>query len=126
MKREICALMLLAALAAASVWNIRRADALTDEIREHLELSEKALMADDKKYAGEQLEAALRIWLAARSYTQVFLRHPELDGTSDVFFETLRDLRAGETRALSAGYEQLRYHIDSISDMEHLSLGSIF
>ena len=126
MKREICALLLLAALAAASVWNIRRADALTDEIREHLELSEKALMADDRKYAGEQLEAALRIWLAARSYTQVFLRHPELDGTSDVFFETLRDLRAGETRALSAGYEQLRYHIDSISDMEHLSLGSIF
>jgi len=126
MKREICALLLLAALAAASVWNIRRADALTDEIREHLELSEKALSADDPKYAGEQLEAALRIWLAARTYTQVFLRHPELDETSDVFYETLRDLRAGETRALSAGYERLRYHIDSISDMEHLSLGSIF
>ena len=126
MKREICALLLLAALAAVSVWNIRRADALTDEIREHLELSEKALLADDQKYAGEQLEAALRIWLSARAYTQVFLRHPELDATSDVFYETLRDLRAGETRALAAGYERLRYHIDSISDMEHLSLGSIF
>lgn len=126
MKREICAVLLLAALAAASYWNIHRADTLTTDIREHLELSEKALLANDPKYAVEQLEAALRIWLAARSYTQVFLRHPELDETSDIFFETLRDLRGGEIRALSAEYERLRYHIDSISDMEHISLGSVF
>jgi len=126
MKREICAVLLLAALASGSVWNIRRVDALTDEIREHLELSEKALLSGDKKYAGEQLEAAQRIWLAARAYTRVFMRHPELDQTSDVFFETLRELRGGETRALSAEYERLRYHLDSISEMEHLSLGSIF
>ena len=92
MKREICALLLLAALAAASYWNIHRADTLTAEIKDHLELSEKALLANDPKYAVEQLEAALRIWLSARSYTQVFLRHPELDETSDIFFETLKDL----------------------------------
>jgi hypothetical protein len=126
MKREICALLLLAALAAASYWNIHRADTLTAEIKEHLEFSEKALLANDPKYAAEQLEAALRIWLAARNYTQVFLRHPELDETSDIFFETLKDLRGGEIRALPAEYERLRYHIDSISDMEHLSLGSVF
>ena len=126
MKREICAVLLLAALAAASYWNIHRADTLTTEIKDHLELSEKALLANDPKYAVEQLEAALRIWLSARSYTQVFLRHPELDETSDIFFETLKDLRGGEIRALAAEYERLRYHIDSISDMEHLSLGSVF
>ena len=126
MKREICAVLLLTALAAVSYWNIHRADTLTSEIKDHLELSEKALLANDPKYAAEQLEAALRIWLAARSYTQVFLRHPELDETSDIFFETLKDLRGGEIRALSAEYERLRYHIDNISDMEHLSLGSVF
>jgi len=126
MKREICAVLLLAALASASCWNIHRADTLTAEIKDHLELSEKALLANDPKYAAEQLEAALRIWLAARSYTQVFLRHPELDETSDIFFEALKDLRGGEIRALSAEYERLRYHIDNISDMEHLSLGSVF
>ena len=126
MKREICAVLLLAALAAASYWNIHRADTLTTEIKDHLELSEKALLANDPKYAVEQLEAALRIWLSARSYTQVFLRHPELDETSDIFYETLKDLRGGEIRALPAEYERLRYHIDSISDMEHLSLGSVF
>ena len=41
MKREICALLLLAMLAALSVWNIRGADRPVGEIQEHLELSEK-------------------------------------------------------------------------------------
>ena len=95
MKREICAALLLAALLAASVWNIHRADALIGEIRGHLELSEKALLAADPDYAREQLEAAKRIWLSARGYTRIFLRHPELDSTSDVFYETLQELRGG-------------------------------
>ena len=126
MKREICAALLLAVLLAASVWNIHRSDALIGEIRQHLELSEKALLAADQAYAQEQLEAALRIWLSARSYTQVFLRHPELDDTSDVFYETLQELESGEIRALPAAYERLRYHLDCIRDMEHISPGSVF
>lgn len=126
MKREICAALLLLVLIGASVWNIRRADRLTDEIREHLELSERALLAADPNYAKEQLEAAKRIWLSARGYTQIFLRHPELDGTSDVFYETLQDLQAGELRALPAAYERLRYHLDSIRDMEHVRWGTVF
>ena len=126
MKREICAALLLLVLIGVSVWNIRRADRLTDEIREHLELSERALLAADPNYAKEQLEAAKRIWLSARGYTQMFLRHPELDGTSDVFYETLQDLQAGELRALPAAYERLRYHLDSIRDMEHVRWGTVF
>ena len=126
MKREICAALLLLVLIGASVWNIRRADRLTDEIREHLELSERALLAADPNYAKEQLEAAKRIWLSARGYTQIFLRHTELDGTSDVFYETLQDLQAGELRALPAAYERLRYHLDSIRDMEHVRWGTVF
>ncbi len=126
MKKEIGALLLLAVLAAVSVWNIHRADELTGDIKEHLALSEKALLSGDRDYASEQLEAALRIWLSARSYTQVFLRHPELDSTSEVFYETIQDLRAGETRGLSAGFERLRYHLDCLAAMEHVSLGSVF
>ena len=82
--------------------------------------------AGDRDYAAEQLEAARRIWLSARNYTRVFLCHPSLDATSVVFYEIMQDLRAGETRGLSASFERLRYHLDSIAEMEHVSLGSIF
>ena len=126
MKRELCALGLLAALVAVSIWNIREADSLTGEIGEHLSLSEKAVLAGDPDYAGQQLEAALRIWLSARNYTQTFLRHPELDETTNVFYETLQILHEGTTRALPAAYDRLRFHLDCIREMEHLNLGSIF
>ena len=56
MKREIGALALLGILIAGSVWNIRKADRLTGEIREHIEISEQAVRAGDSKYAVEQLE----------------------------------------------------------------------
>ena len=126
MKKEIGALLLLAALAAGSAWSIRKTDMLTADVKTHLELSEKALLSGDRDYAAEQLEAALRIWLSARGYTEVFLRHTELDSTSEVFYETMQDLRAGETRGLSAAYERLRDHLDCIAAMEHVSLGSLF
>ena len=51
MKREIGALLLLGLLAAASVWSIRRADTLIGEVKEHVGLSEKAVLAGDGKYA---------------------------------------------------------------------------
>ena len=126
MKREISALLLLAVLAAASVWNIHRADALIGEVKEHVELSEKAIKSGDPKYASEQLEAAFRIWRAAKVYTQTLLRHAELDGTSDAFFAAMRELEAGEIRTVPAVYEQLRYHLDCIAGMEHVAWGTIF
>ena len=125
MKREMCAVLLLAALVGVSLWNIRKADALIKDIEEHLDLSEKAMLAGDPGYAEEQLSAALRIWLSAGEYTQIFLRHPELDATSDVFYEALQCLREGKPRTAQAVFARLRYHLDSISGMEHISLGSV-
>lgn len=126
MKREICALVLLAVLVAVSAWDIRRADTLIGEIKEHVALSEKAALAGDGDYASEQLDAAFRIWLAARAYTQIMLRHTELDITSDSFYAAMRELDTGELRAIPAVYDQLRYHLDSIAGMEHVSWGTIF
>ena len=126
MKREICAVLLLAILIGGSIWNIRRAESLTAEIKEHLALSEKALFADDPDYAEEQLEAALRIWMAARGYTQVFLRHQELDSISDAFYDTLEALHSEEIPALPAVYGRLRYHLDCVTAMEHVRWGSVF
>ena len=126
MKREIGALLLLGLLIAASVWNIRRADGLIEEVKEDGALSEKAVRAGDAKYASEQLEAAFRIWLAAKAYTQTLLRHSELDGTSDAFYAAMRELDAGEIRAIPAAYDQLRYHLDAIAGMEKVSWGTVF
>jgi len=126
MKREIGALLLLVLLAAASVWSIHRVDGLIEDVLEHVALSEKAVLAGDGAYASEQLDAAFRVWSSAKAYTHTLLRHTELDSTSDAFFAAMRELEAGEIRAVPAVYEQLRYHLDCIAGMEHVTWGTIF
>lgn len=126
MKREICALLLLAALAGLSVWNTHRVDALTSEVEEHLRLSEKAVMAGDPTYAEEELKAATRVWLSAKRVTRIFLPHPELDDTSTLFFEAVQCLREGETRSMPAAFAKLRFRLNCIRDMQHVSLQSVF
>ena len=126
MKRELFALLLLAALAALSVWNMQRVDALTDEVEEHLRLSEKAVMAGDPIYAEEQLKAATRVWLSARHVTRVFLPHPELDDTSELFFDAVQCLREGETRSMPAALAKLRFRLNCVRDMQHVSFQSVF
>ncbi len=126
MKREICALLLLLALFGAAAWNIRKVDTLTGELEQHLRLSEKALLSGDRRYAETELEAALRVWTTAERYTHIFIRHPEIDSVSDAFFALSQGLRAGDGKELSAAYDLLRYHLESIDAMEHITLGSVF
>ena len=126
MKREIGALLLLAALIGLSVWSIRRTDRLMEEVERHLALSEKALRADDRDGASAELEAAERVWHAAEHFTHVFLRHPELDGISDAFFTLRQGLDAGDGIELKAAYDLLRYHLECVDRMEHVSPGSVF
>ena len=126
MKREIGALLLLAALIGLSLWSIRRTDRLTEEVEQHLALSEKALRADDRDRASAELEAAERVWHASEHFTHVFLRHPELDGISDAFFSLRQGLDAGDGIELKAAYDLLRYHLECVDSMEHISPGSVF
>ena len=126
MKREIAAALLLAAMFGVSLWSIRRTDRLTDEVEQHLALSEKALRADDRAKAETELEAALRVWRAAEGYTHVFLRHAEVDSVSDAFFALQQGLCAGDGLELGAAYDLLRYHLGCIDTMEHISPGSVF
>ena len=117
MKREIGALLLLAVLFGVSLWSIRRTDRLTDEVEKHLELSEKALRADDRETAETELAAALRVWQADRRYAHVFLRHAEIDSISDAFFALQQGLRGGDGAELGAAYDLLRYHLECIDSM---------
>ena len=126
MKRELGALILLLALFGAAAFNIRAAERLTDEIETHLGRSEKALLAGDRAYAETELEAALRIWRSAEHYTHIFIRHGEIDSASDAFFHLQQGLLAGDGKELSAAYDLLRYHLESIDRMEHISPGSVF
>ncbi len=126
MKRELAAAGLLLLLILAAVWNIRRADFLTGQIGRNLERSEQAAERGDFTLAQTAAENALTLWRNERGYTSVFLRHPDLDAVADAFFDLEELLLQQDREALAAGYARLRYHLETLDWMEHLSLGTLF
>ena len=125
-KREFAAAVVLVLLAAVSVWNLKAADDLTEGLMISLERSRECSQALDMRGAEKHLGKALELWLKADGYTHIFIRHSEIDSTSDAFFEMKETLSGGDISASKAAYEKLMYHLESIDSMEHPSFGSIF
>ena len=125
MKKEIFAIALLVLLFTASLFNIWYFDDLTFRIEEELSLSRVQLASGDVPMAREHLEKALNMWLDADGYTHIFIRHPEIDSTSDAFYELAETLNEGDAESCRAAYDKLLYHLESIRTMEHLRFGSI-
>ena len=125
MKRETVAAALFLALILLSFWNLRKIDKLTNEMTRLLEASEASARSGELDDALGYAERALEVWLSAEGHTHIFIRHSEIDGTSDAFYELLSAIKDSDGDALSPAYGKLLYHIDSISGMEHVSIGSI-
>lgn len=125
MKRELVAGLLLAILFAASLFNISYSNRLTAKIEVRVSASSDALEKGDKDAALEHIKKALEIWLDAEDYTHIFIRHPEIDSTTDAFYELTEAIGEDETESCRAAYDKLLYHLESIKTMEHLRFGSI-
>lgn len=127
MKREAVAAALFLALILLSFWNLRKIDRLTNEMTRLLEASQASAESGELDDALGYAEKALAVWLSAEGHTHIFIRHSEIDGTSDAFYELLSAIKDsdGDGSVLSPAYGKLLYHIDSISGMEHVSIGSI-
>ena len=126
MSRELIASLLMLLLIAGAWWNIRAVDSLSGDMLSALEESEQAADKGDCCAALKAMDAALERWLKADSYTHIFIRHSEIDSTADAFYELRELLLSGDLDSCAAAYGKLRYHIISIQEMEHPSIGSIF
>ena len=126
MKRELFAAALLSLLCLFAAWNVHRVDQLTGSILQNLERAEYAMSLGNKKTAMKNFQTGFSIWKTASSYTNVFLRHPDVDAASDVFYELEGLLEQGDWVSLPAAFEKLRYHLRSLAYMEQPSLGTVF
>lgn len=125
MRRECTAMIILTLLMLGAWLNLRHMDSLTERIEAKLELSQKAAEQGSMDISEKALLDALDMWLGADGYTHIFIRHSEIDAISDSFYELYDALLSGETDALAPAYEKLIYHLESVNDIEHLSLRSL-
>jgi len=124
MKRELFAAALLAALVLGAVWNLTKLDSLVGAVRGEIVVSRSCAESGQFEQARIALKRGREIWTQAGAYTEIFLRHPELDAIADAFCE-LEERLEEETGGFAPCYARLLYHLDCIDRMEHLRPGSI-
>lgn len=125
MKKEGIAAGIILILIVGAVINVLYLRHFTDDITERIHNSQTYCAQEDYDTAESELRSALDIWLEADWYTHIFIRHAEVDSTSDAFYDTLSCLIERDQDSAVSAYEKLLYHIDSIVSMEHVTLKSV-
>ena len=125
MKKELTAIGLLLLLLLSAFLNVRHIDNLIEGVQARLTCSESAAEREDAEEALTALAGALELWESHRGYTGVFLSHRDLDSLYDAFSQLEEKLRQEDFQAAAAGYSRLRYYLQDLSSLEHLSFGSV-
>ena len=125
MKKEIAALLLLAALFGGALYYISYMDGLAETLTAQIEEARACTQAGDFKSADRVLRGAIKLWMSSDGYTHIFIRHPEIDSATDAFYELLSDVDAGDGKAAGGAFDKAEAHLSSIASMEHIKIGSI-
>ena len=125
MKREWIAGALLLLLFLAALVNIACLDRLIGQIEAEVGHAQALAESGNFDAAEEALDTAIEQWIAANSYTHIFIRHPEIDSTSDAFYELKELITEENADGFPSAFEKLKYHLNSIDEMEHIRLGSV-
>jgi hypothetical protein len=125
-RKTIVATVILVLLLVGTLFNIRCLDGYIGQMQGYVGDAQSSAETGDFDGAVASLRQAVDLWNSIDGYTHIFIRHSEIDSASDAFYELLGDLYARDADTARGSFEKVLYHLESISKIEHLTLGSIF
>ena len=126
MRKELAAAIILALLLTGVMVNIRVASNIILSLKEDVTAAYQCAEKGDFDRAKPQLDAAVEHWMSLDGYTHIFIRHCEINSTTEAYFQLKSDIYAEDMGAVEGSYGLLIATLDSLMTMEQLSLGSIF
>lgn len=126
MKKEIAAAVILALVFIGVLVNIKVAGNIILSLEEDVTAAYESAEKGDFDRAKPQLDAAVEHWMSLDGYTHIFIRHSEINSTTEAYFQLKSDIYAEDMGAVEGSYGLLMDTLDSLMTMEQLSLGSIF
>lgn len=126
MKKEIISALLLLLIFSGVLVNIRINERIVSSLINEVDLSYENLKNGNKDKAMQQLDTAIEHWLNLDGYTHIFIRHSEINSTTDAFYGFRSDVGSGDADAANGSYGLLKETLLSLMTMEQISLGSVF
>ncbi len=126
MKKEIISALLLLLIFSGVLVNIRINERIVSSLINEVDMSYENLKNGDEDKAMQQLDTAIEHWLNLDGYTHIFIRHSEINSTTDAFYGFRSDVGSGDADAANGSYGLLKETLLSLMTMEQISLGSVF
>ena len=126
MKKEIISALLLLLIFSGVLVNIRINERIVSSLINEVDMSYENLKNGNKGKAMQQLDTAIEHWLNLDGYTHIFIRHSEINSTTDAFYGFRSDVGSGDADAANGSYGLLKETLLSLMTMEQISLGSVF
>jgi len=126
MKKEIISALLLLLIFSGVLVNIRINERIVSSLINEVDMSYENLKNGNEDKAMQQLDTAIEHWLNLDGYTHIFIRHSEINSTTDAFYGFRSDVGSGDVDAANGSYGLLKETLLSLMTMEQISLGSVF
>ena len=126
MKKEIIALLLLVLLFIGSMYNVSVVENMVTELENNVTSSFELAQSGDLEAAQKIIKQAATDWSSRDGYTHIFIRHSEINETTDAFFGYISDICAEDIGSAEGSCALLLAQLESLKTMEEISLGSIF
>lgn len=126
MKKEIISAVLLLLIFSGVLVNIRINERIVTSLINEVDMSYENLKNGNEDKAMQQLDTAIEHWLNLDGYTHIFIRHSEINSTTDAFYGFRSDVGSGDADAANGSYGLLKETLLSLMTMEQISLGSVF
>lgn len=126
MKKEIISALLLLLIFSGVLVNIRINERIVSSLINEVDMSYENLKNGNEDKAMQQLDTAIEHWLNLDGYTHIFIRHSEINSTTDAFYGFRSDVGSGDADSAEGSYGLLKETLLSLMTMEQISLGSVF
>ncbi len=126
MKKEIISALLLLLIFSGVLVNIRINERIVTSLINEVDMSYENLKNGNEDKAMQLLDTAIEHWLNLDGYTHIFIRHSEINSTTDAFYGFRSDVGSGDADAANGSYGLLKETLLSLMTMEQISLGSVF
>ena len=126
MKKELFTVALLISILALSLLNSSKLAKLTDELSAMIEDCGELAYAGKWEECGQHVDNAIRTWAENDTYTHIVLRHNDIDSVTDDIYALREHIYAQDAGETYGSLKLVLEHLESLSSMEKIRLGSIF
>jgi len=126
MKRELFASIIILLLTAVAIWNTVYLNKLVSNLTQQIETVQNACEHDNFTLAETELQNAFKLWNQNTKYTNTLLHPDNVESITNAFYSAKREVITLDKFEASVALNHLCTQLQTLLQIERISLESVF